>query len=46
MSFLLMGLFALLIVAADQVTKYLTVAAIPLGGGRDVIPGFLRFTYV
>ena len=46
MSYLLMSLFAILIVAADQITKFLTVAAIPLGGGKDFIPGFLRFTYV
>ncbi len=46
MSYLLMSLFALAIVAADQVTKYLTVAAIPLGGAKAFIPGFLRFTYV
>ena len=46
MTYLFMSLFALAIVAADQVTKYLTVAAIPLGGARDFIPGLLRFTYV
>jgi len=46
MSYLLMSLFALAIVAADQVTKYLTVASIELGGVKEFIPGLLRFTYV
>jgi len=43
---LLMSLFAGLIVAADQFTKYLTVANIPLFGHVDFLPGFLGLTYV
>ena len=46
MQFLFMSLFAAGVVVLDQVTKYLTVAAIPLGGHLDFLPGFLGFTYV
>ena len=46
MSYLLMGLFAAVIVAADQFTKYLTVANIPLWGHVDVWPGVVGLTYV
>ncbi len=46
MMYILMGLFAALIVAADQVTKYLTVANIPLFGHVDVFPGVVGLTYV
>ncbi len=46
MQFLLFSLFAAVIVAADQFTKYLTVANIPLFGHVDFMPGFLGFTYV
>ena len=46
MSYVLMSLFALLIAAADQVTKYLTVSVIELGGTKAFIPGLIRFTYV
>lgn len=46
MSYLFMGLFAVLIVAADQFTKYLTVATIPLHGHVDVLPGVVGLTYV
>ena len=45
MQLLFMGLFAALAVAADQITKYLTVANIPLEGHMDFIPGFLGLTY-
>ncbi len=45
MQFLLFSLFAAAIVAVDQFTKYLTVAAIPLYGRVDFLPGFLSFTY-
>ena len=34
------------IVAADQVTKALVVAHIPLGGHVDFLPGVLDFTYL
>ena len=46
MQFILFSIFAALIVIADQVTKYITVANIPLFGHVDFLPGFLGFTYV
>ena len=46
MQFLIMALFAAGIVAADQITKYLTVANIALHQDVEFIPGFLGFTYV
>ena len=46
MQALLMGLFAALIVAADQITKYLTVANISLQGKVEVLPGVVGLTYV
>ncbi len=46
MLYLFMALFAGVIVAADQFTKYLTVANIPLHGHMDMLPGFLGLTYV
>ena len=46
MQFLFMSLFVGLIVGLDQLTKYLTVAAIPLHGHVDLLPGFLGLTHV
>jgi len=46
MQYLFMALFAAGIVAADQFTKYLTVANIPLHGHVDVLPGVVGLTYV
>ena len=46
MQFILMGIFAALIVAVDQVTKLLVVQYIPLQTGVDAIPGLFRLTYV
>ena len=46
MQFLLYALFAAGIVAADQWTKYLTVANIALYQDVEFIPGFLGLTYV
>ena len=46
MQFAFFALFAAAIVAADQFTKYLTVANIALGGQVAFIPGLIRFTYV
>ena len=46
MQYFYMALFAAGIVAADQFTKYLTVANIPLHGHVDFMPGFLGLTYV
>ena len=45
MQLLFMGIFAAVAVILDQITKYLTVAHIPLDGHVDFIPGFLGFTY-
>ena len=46
MSFLYYSLFAVFIVAADQFTKYLTVANIALYEKLPFIPGLLQLTYV
>jgi len=46
MQFLLYALFAAAIVTADQFTKYLTVANIPLYADVPFIPGLLQLTYV
>ena len=40
------ALFALFIVAADQFTKFLTVANIALGEELPFLPGLLQLTYV
>ena len=46
MHFALFALFAGLIVAADQISKYFTVACIALGERVPFIPGLIRLTYV
>ena len=46
MFYVILALFAAAIVAADQITKFLTVASIPLGGQVPALPGVFRFTYV
>lgn len=46
MSYVLMVILAAGIVAADQITKFLTVANIPLHGTVEVLPGIVRLTYV
>ena len=46
MQILYYALLAAGIVAADQVTKYLTVANIALGERVEWMPGFLGLTYV
>ena len=46
MMYALMAIFAAVIVALDQLTKYLTVANIALYQDVEFIPGFLGFTYV
>ena len=46
MQALLFAVFAALIAAADQVTKYLTIANIPLQGEVEVLPGVVGLTYV
>jgi signal peptidase II len=40
------GLFAALIVIADQITKLLVLDKIPLHGHVDAIPGLFHLTYV
>ena len=45
MQFLLFALFAAGIVAADQITKFLTVANIALREDKPFIPNFLSLTY-
>ncbi|WP_423189240.1 signal peptidase II [Alkalibacterium sp. f15] len=42
---LLYYIIALIIIGIDQLTKYLTVANIPLHETREVIPSILSFTY-
>ncbi len=46
MQFLFMALFAVGIVAADQVTKLLVVQNIPFAGQVEAIPGLFHLTYV
>lgn len=46
MTYLFMALFAAFILAADQLTKFLTVANIPLSGRADLLPGIVSLTYV
>ena len=46
MQFLFMALFALGIVVADQITKYLVVANIPLHADVPMLPGIVQLTYV
>lgn len=46
MQFLYYALFAAGIVAVDQLSKYFTVAYIPLYTDISVIPGVLNLTYV
>jgi signal peptidase II len=46
MTLLYYGLFVALIVAADQITKFLTVANISLYENIPFIPGLLDLTYV
>ena len=46
MFYLVLGVFALIVIALDQFTKYLTVAQIPLGEEISAIPGLFHFTYI
>lgn len=46
MQFVFYVIFAAAVVLADQFTKALVVANIPLGGHVVFLPGFLDFTYV
>ena len=46
MFFALLALVSALVVVLDQITKYLTVANIPLHSQVPFLPGFLNLTYV
>ena len=46
MTYILMAVFGILILVADQVTKYLTVASIALHERITLIPGIVSLTYV
>ena len=46
MTYILMAVMAVLIIAADQITKYLTVTKIAEFGSVDFIPGVLGLTFV
>ena len=46
MFFAILSIFAAAIVVLDQVTKYLTVANIPLHEEIAFLPGILKLTYV
>ena len=46
MQYILMAIMAVGIVAADQLTKYLTVQSIPLFGRVPAIDGVFHFTFV
>ena len=46
MQALFMALFAAIIAVADQITKYFTVANIPLYTDVEVLPGVVGLTYV
>ena len=46
MTYILMAVFAALILVLDQVSKFITVANIPLYQSVDFIPGVLSLTYV
>ena len=46
MQFLFYALFAIFVAVADQISKYFTVANIPLYTDVDFIPGLVNLTYV
>ena len=46
MPFFAYALFAAGIVAADQITKYLVVANIPLSGEVPFLPGIVKLTHI
>ena len=46
MQALFFALFAAIIAVADQITKYFTVANIPLYTDVEVLPGIVGLTYV
>lgn len=46
MTYIIMAVFAALIVAGDQITKFLVVQNIPLWDHVEVLPGIVGLTYV
>ncbi len=46
MFFLILTLFSGAVVALDQLSKYWTVASIPLHGEQAFLPGIVKLTYV
>ncbi len=46
MQFLIFSIFAAAIVVVDQISKFLTLANIPLYANVPFLPGFLGLTYV
>lgn len=46
MAVILWGIFSVLLIAADQYTKYLAVTYLSSGNTVDFIPGVLDFVYV
>ncbi len=46
MSLVISAIIFILVVAIDQLTKYLVVSGMSLGQSIDVIPGIFRFTYI
>lgn len=46
MLYALLGLFAALVIAADQAVKYFVVLRLPLGQSVPAVPGLLCLTYV
>lgn len=46
MLYFFLALFSALIVCADQISKYLTIAYIPLGDVVPVLDGVFHFTYL
>lgn len=44
-KFLVLGIIALVIVVADQATKYLILAHIPIDHGFELIPGFVNIVH-
>lgn len=45
-QYILMAIFAFIIIVADQITKYLVVLRIPINTDVDAVPGLFHLTYV
>jgi signal peptidase II len=44
-KFLILGIIALVIVVADQATKYLIIEYIPVDHGFELVPGFMNIVH-